>query len=214
MKVRSMLARDACQGRAADGRCDRVRFVPRAITNVIGFDDAPFAHRDRGNVRIFGAICARTRLDGVVSGAVRRDGANAARRMIELVERSQFRGHIRAVLLQGIAVAGFNVVDVCELSDRLAVPVVVVARRKPRLELMKAALFAHTPGAERKWRLIERAGEMEPVGGVWVQRVGIGREETEALLRVTTLHGNLPEPLRLAHLIAGGATTGTSRGRA
>jgi endonuclease V-like protein UPF0215 family len=35
-----------------------------------------------------------------------------------------------------------------------------------------------------------------------------------ALLAATTLHGNVPEPLRLAHLIAGGVTTGESRGRA
>jgi len=55
---------------------------------------------------------------------------------------------------------------------------------------------------------------MEPVANVWVQRVGISREQTAALLRATTLHGNLPEPLRLAHLIAGGVTTGKSRGRA
>jgi endonuclease V-like protein UPF0215 family len=28
------------------------------------------------------------------------------------------------------------------------------------------------------------------------------------------LHGNVPEPLRLAHLIAGGIAVGRSRGRA
>jgi endonuclease V-like protein UPF0215 family len=188
--------------------------MPAPITNVIGFDDAPFAHEHRGDIRIVGAICARTRLDGVVSGVVRRDGANATARMIELVEQSQFRGHVRAVLLQGIAVAGFNVVDARLLAERLAVPVVVVARRKPRLGLMREALFRHTRGAARKWRLIENAGDMEPVESVWVQRVGISREQTAALLRATTLHGNLPEPLRLAHLIAGGMTTGKSRGRA
>jgi endonuclease V-like protein UPF0215 family len=49
---------------------------------------------------------------------------------------------------------------------------------------------------------------------VCVQRVGLSREQAEALLRATTLHGKLPEPLRLAHLIAGGVTRGTSRGRA
>jgi uncharacterized protein len=79
---------------------------------------------------------------------------------------------------------------------------------------MKAALFAHTQGADHKWRLVEQAGEMEPLANVWVQRVGIDRDETAALLRATTLHGHMPEPLRLAHLIAGGVTTGKSRGRA
>lgn len=184
-----------------------------AITNVVGFDDAPFSHEHRGDVRIFGAVCARTRLDGVVSGLVRRDGANAAQTMAELVEQSQFKTCVRAVLLQGIAVAGFNVVDVHWLSERLSVPVVVVARRKPRLARIRDAVF-RTRGAARKWRLIERAGEMEACDSLWIQRVGIDYDAAQAMLRATTLHGNLPEPLRLAHLIAGGVTVGKSRGRA
>jgi len=187
--------------------------VTGVITNVIGFDDAPFAWEHRGNVRIFGVVCARTRMDGLVSGLVRRDGRNATERMAELLETSQFRKHVRAVLLQGIAVAGFNVVDVRGLSERLGVPVIVVTRRKPRIANVREALFGHTPGAARKWALIERAGEMEPLENVWVQRVGIERADAAALLRATTLHGNIPEPLRLAHLIAGGSTTGKSRGR-
>src|SRR5262245_55427070 len=76
-----------------------------AITNVVGFDDAPFKHEHRGDVTVIGAVCSRTRLDGVLASRVRRDGANATARMVELVERSPFTGHIRAVLLQGIAVA-------------------------------------------------------------------------------------------------------------
>lgn len=184
------------------------------ITNTIGFDDAPFEHAHRGDVRIIGAICARTRLDGVVSGWVRRDGNNSTERMIELVENTQFHGHVRAVLLGGIAVAGFNVVDVHRLHERLRIPVVVVTRRKPRLGRIEAALIGHTPGGAMKWRLIEQAGAMEPLGKLWVQLVGLGRDQASALLEATTLHGNLPEPLRLAHLIAGGLTLGTSRGRA
>jgi endonuclease V-like protein UPF0215 family len=39
-------------------------------------------------------------------------------------------------------------------------------------------------------------------------------EEARALLLATTERGNIPEPLRVAHLIAGGITTGESRGRA
>ena len=163
---------------------------------------------------LVGAVCSRTRLDGVLSGSVRRDGANATARMIELVQKSQFTDHIQAVLLQGIAVAGFNVVDVHALHAALSLPVVVIARRPPDLAAMRRALFARVPGAARKWRLIQRAGPMEALAGLQVQRVGLGVSDAERLLRVTTLHGKLPEPLRLAHLIAGGVTTGRSRGRA
>lgn len=188
--------------------------MTKAITNVVGFDDAPFDHDHRGDVRLVGIVCSRTRLDGVLSGKVRRDGRNSTSVMIELVRTSQFREHVRAVLLQGIAVAGFNVVDVHALHDGLGVPVVAITRREPRWSRIRHALFSCTPGADRKWALIQAAGPMDAVAGVYVQRVGIGLEETRAMLRATTLHGSLPEPLRLAHLVAGGVTTGKSRGRA
>lgn len=185
--------------------------------NTIGFDDAPFAREERGDILLVGVVCARTRLDGVISTRVRRDGANATERIARAVAGSGFRRHLHAVLLQGIAVAGFNVVDVHRLAAEVGLPVVVVARRAPRLHLIRNALVgpdSRVAGGARKWRLIERAGPMEPLGSVFVQRVGIEAEQTRELLERTTLHGNLPEPLRLAHLIAGGVTTGRSRGRA
>lgn len=185
-----------------------------AIANVIGFDDGPFEKSGPArDVLLVGAVFARTRLDGVVSGHVRRDGRNATTRMAELVRASPFDRHVRAVLLGGIAVAGFNVVDLHGLSALLDRPVIVLARRVPRFPKIRQAL-AHVPGAARKWALIEAAGPMEPVRGVYVQRAGISLVDTPALLEATTVHGNLPEPLRIAHLIAGGIAAGQSHGRA
>ncbi len=181
--------------------------------NVIGFDDAPFSREHRGDVRLVGIVCSRTRPDGVLSDRVRRDGRNATEVMIRMIERGPFARHVRAVFLQGIAVAGFNVVDVMELHHRLRIPIIAVARREPDYVELRKALF-HRPGAERKWVLIQQAGPLERVRGVWVQRVGATLAEVRDLLQKTTLHGNLPEVLRLAHLVAGGVTTGVSRGRA
>jgi endonuclease V-like protein UPF0215 family len=184
------------------------------ITNVIGFDDGPFDKRRRkGDVLLVGVVCARTRLDGLVSGRVRRDGRNATARMTELVSASQFEQHVRAVLLGGIAVAGFNVVDIHALAATLDRPVVVIARHPPRYAKIRQALD-RVPGGKEKWDLIQAAGPMEPVAGVYVQRAGISLPDTAAMLAATTLHGKLPEPLRLAHLIAGGVVSGTSHGRA
>ena len=185
------------------------------ITNVIGFDDGPFDKFRRGgaNVLLIGAVFARTRLDGLVSGRVRRDGWNATSQMAELVLGSQFDRHVRAVLLGGIAVAGFNVVDIHALHELLDRPVVVVARRPPQYAAIRRAL-AHVRGGENKWALIEAAGPMDPLRGIYVQRAGISLADTDRLFEATTLHGKLPEPLRVAHLIAGGVVTGVSRGRA
>jgi hypothetical protein len=184
------------------------------ITNVVGFDDGPFDKQRRaGDVLLVGAVFARTRLEGVLSGRVRRDGRNAAATMAELVRCSQFDRHVRAVLIGGIAVAGFNVVDLHALHALLDRPVVVVARRPPHYARIRQAL-QHVRGGDEKWALIQAAGPMEPVAGVYVQRVGISAADTAAMLAATTLHGKLPEPLRVAHLIAGGVVTGVSRGRA
>jgi hypothetical protein len=54
---------------------------------------------------------------------------------------------------------------------------------------------------------------MEPMNGVYVQRAGIDPAHTRALLARCALHSRVPEPLRAAHLIAGGVARGESRGR-
>ncbi len=207
--------------------------------NVIGFDDGPFPRDHRGDVLLVGVVCSDTRIDGIVSGRIRRDGADSTRTMIELVRASQFGAHLQAVMLQGIAVGGFNVVDIHGLSAALKIPVLVVVRRPPDMAAVRRALFSDAPtgerprvtGATRKWKLIEAAGELELIGPsrravkrapglattgpkLWVQRAGLSTEEARRILAATTLHGNIPEPLRVAHLVAGGITTGKSRGRA
>jgi endonuclease V-like protein UPF0215 family len=186
----------------------------RPITNVIGVDDAPFARNSREPVRVVGAVCARTRLDGMVSGWVARNGDDATERIAELLERSQFEGYVRAVLLKGIAVGGFNVIDIHELSARLQVPVVVVVRKLPDYAAMRAALDAIGMTPEDKWQRIQRAGSFRAARDLWVQWAGAPFCDVPPLLAATTLHGKIPEPLRLAHLIAGGVTRGVSRGRA
>jgi endonuclease V-like protein UPF0215 family len=188
--------------------------MARRISHVIGFDDAPFARRHRGDIMVVGALYAGARLEGVLSGRVRRDGANSTRVLVELLRRSRFRAHIQAVLLQGIAFAGFNVVDIHALHAALGLPVIVVARHRPDLAAIRRALLNKVRGGRRKLRLIERAGPMEPLAGVYVQRAGIAPDKAAELIRRFAIHGKLPEPLRSAHLIAGGVATGESRHRA
>lgn len=188
--------------------------APRRLSHVIGIDDAPFAREHRGDVLIVGVAFSGTRVDGVVSSRVRRDGVNSTSAVAAMVKASQFFAHLHAVLFQGIALAGFNVVDIHGLSAELGKPVLVVARKPPDFPAIRRALLTHVRGGAAKWALIERAGPMEPLGPLHVQRAGLDVEEAATLVRTLALVGHIPEPLRLAHLIAGGVTTGRSRGRA
>jgi uncharacterized protein len=188
--------------------------VPARFSHVIGVDDAPFARDHRGDVGVIGTVFAGPRLEGVLSTRVRRDGRNATAAIVAMIAGSRFHAQAHVVMLQGIALAGFNVVDMWALHEALSLPVVVVARRLPNLEAIRDALLTRVQGGRRKWALIERAGPMEPIAGVHVQRAGISLEDTGALIARLAVHGLIPEPLRAAHLIAGGLTTGHSRGRA
>ena len=188
--------------------------MPRRVSHVVAFDDAPFDRTHRGDVLVVGAVFAGDRLDGVLSGRLRRDGANATRVLAELVQNSRYGPQLHAVLLQGITFAGFNVVDLPGLHALLGVPVLVVLRHRPDFDAVRCALLDHVPGGARKWRLIERAGPVEPLGRLFVQRAGIDLADATSLLDGLCLHSLVPEPLRVAHLIAGGVTRGQSSGRA
>ena len=190
------------------------RTARTGFANEVGFDDAPFARAHRGDVAVFGAVYAGERLVGVLRTEVRRDGRNATDKLGSTLEASKFREHVQCVLLQGIALAGFNVVDLHALHERVAVPVLVVARRPPNLRAIERALLGRVPGGARKWGLVQQAGPMEPCGGVFVQRAGLSLAEAHATVLRHSREGNVPEPLRVAHLIAGGVTDGESRGRA
>lgn len=160
-----------------------------------------------------GAVFAGLRLEGVLHAMVRRDGANATSTLAHLVSGSRFARQLQLVLLQGIALAGFNVVDITGLHDVLRIPILVVVRRPPRLDRVRGALLARVPGGARKWELIARLGPPEPLAGVFVQRVGLSLEDAERVIHRLAVNGSVPEPLRTAHLIAGAIATGESRGR-
>jgi len=185
----------------------------RAIANTVGFDDASFPRSHQGTVKIVGAVFADRRFDGVLVSEVVKDGSDAADVLAATITRSRFHEHIQLVLLQGVAMAGFNVVDAFALSERIERPVLIVARRQPDMDAIRRALENRVAGGREKWRLIEGLGPMEPCAGVYVQRVGISAEQAHAVMERLAIHGRIPEPLRVAHLIAGALGSGASRGR-
>jgi endonuclease V-like protein UPF0215 family len=183
----------------------------RRLSNVIGFDDAPHVRGAKGRVGLIGCVCSGPRLDIVLRDTIEQDGDDATDVMARLARHEDLT-HVRGILLQGITFGGFNVIDIHRLSKALDLPVLVVTRKKPKLEGVFRAVKA-LDGWERKQALMEAAGEPEACGPVYVQRAGLSHAEAERMLLATTAHGIIPEPLRLAHLIAGGTTTGKSRGR-
>ncbi len=180
----------------------------------IGIDDGPLVRGRRADVLVVGAIYrGGTWFDGLLTTRVRQDGWNATERLIAMLGDNKFSPQLRYAILDGIALGGFNVIDLDRLHAATGLKILVPMRRPPDLAAMRRAL-EHLPRPAARWRLIERAGAIVPIGRLHCQLRGMQPAEAEQLLALTCTRSHLPEPLRAAHLIAGGLTTGISGRRA
>jgi hypothetical protein len=176
---------------------------------VIGFDDAPFLKRSGKPVGLAGVICAGTRFEGMLWGYIEADGLDATETIDRLLTRSKFLSQLHILLLDGIAVGGFNVIDLPQLSARLQLPCVAVMRRKPNLEKIGQAI-EHLPQAAQRWETIARAGEIYEYPPFYFQVCGAEPKIVASVLAKLTDRGNVPEALRLAHLIGAAFVKGES----
>ncbi|HWQ47702.1 MAG TPA: DUF99 family protein [Methanosarcina sp.] len=182
---------------------------------ILGIDDSALLNE---KVMIVGAVFrGGDWIDGVLRSEITKDGLDATEVICNMIKKSKHYGQIRTVILDGITYGGFNVVDIQMLYRETGIPVVVVMRSYPDFEKIKSAL-KYFPDGEARWEIIKRAGEIERMygkkGSVYVQRAGIGMETVKKIIRLTSIRSNIPEPLRVAHLIATGIILGESRGKA
>ncbi len=172
--------------------------------HVVAVDDGAFDRRAPWAPLAAVLAAVPSRVEAVRIGRVRVDGTGAAATIAELVRATGGLESVRAVLLDGAVVGGFNVVDLDFLSNELGVPVVAVTRHSPDFPAIHAALRKWFPrDAERRWRLL-RAHRLFPLPGapMWVAAAGCSRADAALLVRRAVVEGHVPEPLRLAHLIA------------
>jgi hypothetical protein len=177
---------------------------------VLGVDDGVFVPRTKGTVDVIGVVYRGGYwLDGVMRTEVIIDGLDATEKIASMIENSPHYDQIRVVTLDGITFAGFNVVDINELSKRVDLPVIAVTREKPDLVEIRKAI-KNLPEFERRWEAIERAGKIIEVQtrntekAVYMQIAGISQKDAEKILRSTSTRSNVPEALRVAHIIASG----------
>ncbi|MFH0979155.1 MAG: DUF99 family protein [Candidatus Woesearchaeota archaeon] len=182
-------------------------------TRVIGIDDAPFNKKSKKDVLVIGAIFrGGSWFDGLLSTKVKVDGTDSTRKLISMINSSKFRPQLQCIFLDGIAVAGFNVIDTQKLHKATKLPVIVVIRRFPDYTSIRRALaIIRKPS---RFKLMEQAGPVQKIGKVYCQLIGIDLKKARELLKLTCTRSHIPEPVRVAHMIASGITEGQSRGRA
>lgn len=182
----------------------------KRLLRVVAIDDGCFEPRKKGKALLVGVLSRLdNRIEGIVSTKVSVDGLDSTAKIIEMLQKSKFKQQVNFVLLDGINFAGFNLVDLPLLSKSLGVPAIAILRKKPRMQQIESALSGFKDKGKRM-RLIRKAGEIYKGKKVFFQVAGSDEKTIKTILTKTTKWSNLPEPLRIAHLIASGVSRGES----
>ncbi len=186
-------------------------------SRFLGIDDAPFRFDDEFVPVVGVVVQAPSYIEGVLTTLARVDGWDATDRIVSMVRGSRYRAGLSMILVDGTAVGGFNLVDVDALHEAAGVPVVTVTRRRPDVAAIETALKRRFDDWDVRLRLLKKHA-IEPMPTrhtpLFVTYVGASRNEVREALALTTVRGALPEPLRIAHLIAAAIVRGESHGRA
>ena len=177
---------------------------------VLGVDDGAFIPHVQGQVPVVGVVFRGGYwFDGIMHTKIAVDGFDATDKIASMIIRSPHYKQLRVIMLNGITFAGFNIVDVQELNVTTELPVITVTRKKPDLAEIRQAL-QNLPYSEERWKTILNAGEPIEVSTinmkakVYIQTIGLSIEDAQKILRLTSTRSNIPEALRVAHLIASG----------
>lgn len=184
---------------------------------ILGIDDGPFKF-DEEKVIIVGVVMrANGYLEGVLRREIEVDGRDSTERIMDMIENTRHRNQIRVIMLDGIALGGFNVVDIDGIYRRSEIPVITITREEPDFESMLKTLKRRFPDWEDRWRLIKDNTIYEiktPHNPIYISCKGISPDEAKEIIRISTIRGAIPEPIRVAHMIASGIVRGESYGKA
>lgn len=182
---------------------------------MLGFDDGPHLPGHPTPVVGVAARAGSGYVETVLRTEVEHDGDDATDALLAAAGRARVFPNVVAVLTHNSVMAGFNTLDLTRLREGLDRPVVAVSRGPQDWEAMRATLLAGgIPGGAGKWeRIATNRGRQFRHGGLTLVPVGVEPHDAAELVDLCRVRGHLPEPLRLAHLIAAGWVLGESRGQ-
>lgn len=194
-----------------------MRIIKKEI-RIVGFDDGPFIPRTKGKAPVIGVVFrGGDFLDGVFKAEVEIDGMDGTNVIAVVVNKSKHKEQLRVIMLHGITLGGFNMVNISNLYKMTKLPVIAINRKKPDLKKIKSALLNFKDFKDR-WKCIKDAGKIHKVSieknkNVYYQFKGLKKLDVEEIIRLSCTRSLIPESLRVAHMIASALVKGESRGR-
>lgn len=184
---------------------------------VLGVDDGKFIPHTKDPVLIVGVVFRGGHwFDGIMHTTIRVDDFDATQKITQMITSSPHYKQLRVVMLNGITFAGFNVVDIQALNTATNLPVIAVTDKKPNLPKVQKALN-NLPNSKERWQAVLNAGEIHQVKArsgnqkIYIETAGIPKEIAQAIIQLTSTRSNIPEALRVAHIVASGISLYTTQ---
>lgn len=176
---------------------------------LFGVEDGSFhafQKKESSSAYLCGVLTESGFIRKVRLARIRVDGLDATEKLLGLLEGVE----VEAVILGGITFAGFNIVDPRMVFKETGIPVIVYSGTRPDNEKMLAALKRHFVDWRVRWEIIEGLGPVHEVTTLpreppaYFEVVGGSPEWAEGVLRGSAVVSRIPEPVRVAGLIARG----------
>jgi hypothetical protein len=175
---------------------------------ILGLNDASFIPHSKGKVRVIGIVFRGGYwLEDVMNTEITIDGLDATTNISSMIINSSHYQQLQLVMLNGIMFGGFNIVNMKQLSLTTKLPILSVIRKKPVFSSIQKALKS-LPNFEERWKAILDAGKIVETttrnakSKIYFQAIGLLKEDAQKIIRLTSTRSNIPEVLRVAHIIA------------
>jgi len=149
-------------------------------------------------------------IDGVVMGRCRVGGMDATDSVIDMVRRLS-REDLSAIMLNGCIISWFNIIDLNRVYEETQLPVICVSYYPS--EGIRHYIEKYFPSDwKTRIEMYERLGERKEYVNkngfkIYLRWVGLEEDEALGLVNRYTMFGRVPEPLRVAKLVAHAALT-------
>ncbi|MEO9277993.1 MAG: DUF99 family protein [Nitrososphaera sp.] len=144
-------------------------------------------------------------IDGFVFGKCTVEGDDATDSILEMYKKLE-RDDINFIMISGLIISMYNIIDIQKISENLGLPVIGVTYEDSKG--IEESIKKHFPNSYKekidKYRHLEERTKILLHTGydVYIRTSGCISSEAKKLLDVFTLQGSIPEPLRVAQLLA------------
>ena len=144
-------------------------------------------------------------IDGFVFGHATIEGNDATEAILEMFEKLK-RDDISFVMISGLIISMYNIVNIKKIWTKLKIPIIGVTYDDSKG--IEAAIKYHFPDSYKsKMQEYKDLGERTKITlhtehPLFVRIEGCTISETKNLLNALTLQGAVPEPLRVAQILA------------